>query len=373
VLSDHVSGKIVHERAKLDSLRVAAGGGPTSSQRREIDAQETFVGELKAFQEEVERIAPLWNPDLNDGVILNYAPLWRMVKLRSWQKECKDCWDKLVAGDYDWAHLAMHLWPARVVPKCADDRSLAIAHGLEDLFWVEDIDGWRKLKKPDDEVKLQKIRRQSKGRDRLRELMAELAKEAAGQQPAAEVWLNLSSGDWDDKQAAWLLWPERVAAKCWADPIFANRIGLKVPAKQTKGAEQAFTDKLVSEGCLELVSEVESVLAGCQDPFARLWKALTEGARDELAIALSLWPDRVVDKCAEDVDLAERHHLRPFFWSRRTESDPWRPREAPKTEIANESDCRHNPEVQAALKALIEAPVAGGSPGRRGRRRRDQR
>ena len=44
-------------------------------------------------------------------------------------------------AEHDWAHLAMHLWPERVVPKCAKDRSLAIAHGLEEVFWVEGIDG----------------------------------------------------------------------------------------------------------------------------------------------------------------------------------------------------------------------------------------
>ena len=27
------------------------------------------------------------------------------------------------------------------MPKCAEDRSLAIAHGLEDTFWVERDDG----------------------------------------------------------------------------------------------------------------------------------------------------------------------------------------------------------------------------------------
>ena len=49
-----------------------------------------------------------------------------------------------LAGKYDWAHVAMHLWPERVVPKCATDRSLAIAHGLEDVFWVEGDDGkWK--------------------------------------------------------------------------------------------------------------------------------------------------------------------------------------------------------------------------------------
>jgi hypothetical protein len=37
----------------------------------------------------------------------------------------------------------------RVVPKCAKDRSLAIAHGLEDVFWVEGNDGkWTARKTP---------------------------------------------------------------------------------------------------------------------------------------------------------------------------------------------------------------------------------
>jgi hypothetical protein len=35
----------------------------------------------------------------------------------------------------------MHLWPERVVPKCAIDRSLAIAHGMEDTFWIEGASG----------------------------------------------------------------------------------------------------------------------------------------------------------------------------------------------------------------------------------------
>lgn len=32
----------------------------------------------------------------------------------------------------------MHLWPERVVPKCVADASLAIAHGLEEVFWEQD-------------------------------------------------------------------------------------------------------------------------------------------------------------------------------------------------------------------------------------------
>ena len=84
---------------------------------------------------------PLWNPDLDDGVIINYSLLWRMVPYKPWQKTVKACWDELAAGKHDWAGLAMHLWPDRVVPKCAMDRSLAIAHGLEGIFWAEGAEG----------------------------------------------------------------------------------------------------------------------------------------------------------------------------------------------------------------------------------------
>jgi len=92
--------------------------------------------------DEVKRVAPLWDPTLDDGVVLTMAPLWRLVpQYKPWQKELKSKWDELVTGKYDWAHLAMLLWPERVVPKCRTDRSLAIAHDLEDVLWVEGGDG----------------------------------------------------------------------------------------------------------------------------------------------------------------------------------------------------------------------------------------
>jgi len=157
IADEYVSQKVDHEERKLNTLREEAGTAPSSKTRREIDAQETYVAELHVFLTEVKRIAPLWNPSLNDGVIINFAPLWRLVpQHKPWQKECKKVWDRLCNGDYDWAHLAMHLWPERVVPKCRDDRSLAIAHGLEDEFWIEEDDGkktrWRKRQVRDGRV-----------------------------------------------------------------------------------------------------------------------------------------------------------------------------------------------------------------------------
>ncbi len=144
VLRDYVAPKLQHEETKFTSLQNDAGENPSTGQRKEIDAQKTFVEELRSFKAEIARIAPLWNPNLNDGVIINFSPLWRLVpQHKPWQKECRKVWDKLVKGDYDWAHLAMHLWPERVVPKCQTDRSLAIAHGLEEEFWhVDDKGKW---------------------------------------------------------------------------------------------------------------------------------------------------------------------------------------------------------------------------------------
>jgi len=151
-LNDHVKPKVAHEELQLTRIRQEAGATPTNSQQKEIQKQETFVEELKLFATELARVAPLWNPNLNDGVIINFAPLWRLVSLRSWQKECKECWANLVAGEYDWSHLAMHLWPERVVPQCATDRSLAIAHDLEAFFWEEKDGKWHPIKRKKDEV-----------------------------------------------------------------------------------------------------------------------------------------------------------------------------------------------------------------------------
>src|SRR6185436_18851117 len=107
---------------QLTSLVQSSGGNPSAKERKEISAQEAFVEELRALLDEVKRVAPLWNPMLDDGVVLTMAPLWRLVpQHKLWQTELKSKWDELNAGKYDWAQLAMHLWPERVVPNCASN------------------------------------------------------------------------------------------------------------------------------------------------------------------------------------------------------------------------------------------------------------
>ncbi|MEY9752616.1 BREX-1 system adenine-specific DNA-methyltransferase PglX [Bradyrhizobium yuanmingense] len=150
IQKDYVIPKLNHELAKLEGLQKEFGDKPSASDRRLITAQASLVEEIQWFLDGLRQVASLFHPNLDDGVIINFSPLWALTAhQKSWQKELKSTWDRLCDGEYDWTHLSMHLWPERVVTKCAADRSLAIAHGLEAVFWVKD-DGakWKPRPRP---------------------------------------------------------------------------------------------------------------------------------------------------------------------------------------------------------------------------------
>jgi hypothetical protein len=109
----------------------------SSAEEKELAALSDLENELKDFRDELLRIAGFWKPDLNDGVQITAAPLWKLFQHRQWQNKLKDTWKKMEAGEYDWAHLACSIWPERVLRKCHSDRSLAIAHDVETDFWEE--------------------------------------------------------------------------------------------------------------------------------------------------------------------------------------------------------------------------------------------
>lgn len=108
----------------------------TRSTQEEKDLEKLINLELELtdFRDELLRIAKFWKPNLNDGVQITAAPLWKLFQYKPWQKKLKATWEKLEKGDYDWAHLAYSIWPERVKEKCKSDKSLAIAHDLEDLY-----------------------------------------------------------------------------------------------------------------------------------------------------------------------------------------------------------------------------------------------
>ncbi len=141
VLQEYVDPRISQaERDCFEWQQQVASGGTTDA-AQQLHSSQALLDDLKQLKAELSLVAPLWKPDLNDGVIINHAILWRITPHAPWQKKVKECWDKLVDEEFDWAHLAFHLWPERVIPKCATDRSLAIAHGLDATFWRENRQG----------------------------------------------------------------------------------------------------------------------------------------------------------------------------------------------------------------------------------------
>lgn len=106
----------------------------SNAEEKELERLSDLELELRDFRDELLRIAAFWKPNLNDGVQITAAPLWKLFRHTPWQKALKETWQKLEKGEYDWAHLAYSIWPERVREKCKCDKSLAIAHNLEELY-----------------------------------------------------------------------------------------------------------------------------------------------------------------------------------------------------------------------------------------------
>ena len=110
-LVNYVEPKIRLETSRLETLRsqkAAAGESGKEAKRiaKEVERQEDFLSELRDFEDKLRRAANLHlEPDLNDGVVLNIAPLHELVP---W-KEAKSYWEELLAGQYEWSSIGKQL------------------------------------------------------------------------------------------------------------------------------------------------------------------------------------------------------------------------------------------------------------------------
>jgi hypothetical protein len=130
---DGPHGKLTQVSRECAGLRTK-GSGRSRDEEKHYETLQIFEQELTDLRDTLLKIAPTYQPNHDDGVQITAAPLWPLFRHKPWQKVLKDTWTKLEKGDYDWAHLAMAYWPNRVREKCKTDKSLAIAHGLEDLY-----------------------------------------------------------------------------------------------------------------------------------------------------------------------------------------------------------------------------------------------
>lgn len=132
-INDLIEPKLKQVGDDVTALR-NKGLARTRDDEKQFETLQAFELELIELRDTLLKLAPTYKANHDDGVQISAAPLWPLFRHKGWQKVLKDTWAKLEKGDYDWAHLAMNYWPERVREKCKTDKSLAMAHGLEDLY-----------------------------------------------------------------------------------------------------------------------------------------------------------------------------------------------------------------------------------------------
>jgi len=143
LIADVLSPKIRTLSQEIENRRATPGGK---------------IGELEALRQELEEmrtdfldlINRGYRPNQNDGVLITACPLAKYFRHAGFRKNLEACWKELARGDYDWSHLAMAMWPDRVLEVCKKDRSIAIAHGKEELCPAAPAKGSRGRKKATD-------------------------------------------------------------------------------------------------------------------------------------------------------------------------------------------------------------------------------
>ena len=111
-LMNYVEPKLRLEANRLEQIRAEKASAGTSGRvakqlEKIMERQESLLSELHDFQDKLRRVADLHLvPDLNDGVILNIAPLWELVP---WN-DAKKYWQELLAGKYQWSSISKQLY-----------------------------------------------------------------------------------------------------------------------------------------------------------------------------------------------------------------------------------------------------------------------
>ena len=123
--------KLREENEKLMSGINAAMASKEKNLENELRAKQYQVENMMV---EINRIIDSgYEPNHDDGVPVTSCPLVNLISHRAWKAECQSNLEELNKGNYDWSHLAMSMYPARVTKKAKKDWCMALTHGLEHL------------------------------------------------------------------------------------------------------------------------------------------------------------------------------------------------------------------------------------------------
>jgi len=145
--SRYVAGKINYLQNRMEGIQEemkSSQGKKRKDLEKMLEQREKMVLDVEVFEAAIRRVLEQknerkdgsdetvgWAPEIDDGVILNLAPLNELMP--SW-KEPDKFWQELAEGKYDWSYTAMRYWPDRVMEKCKTNKSYAIAHNRLDVY-----------------------------------------------------------------------------------------------------------------------------------------------------------------------------------------------------------------------------------------------
>lgn len=125
---------IIRLREQQEQLRTRLNAALAAHDRTQESQIRAEQEQVEGMMDELNRIlAAGYVPNHDDGVPVTAAPLLHLAASRPWRVECEKNMELLEKGDYDWSHLAMSMYPARVTQKAKKDWCMALTHGLEHI------------------------------------------------------------------------------------------------------------------------------------------------------------------------------------------------------------------------------------------------
>lgn len=126
------------EDLRREEARLLSARRTGASQDGDQDRLDRLAVEQRERAQLREALGDLVNrgfePHLDDGAVVNAAPLARWFRNRTWREAAEKVWEEVQEGEHDWSQLAMLLRREEVLARCTSERDIAIAHGREDLY-----------------------------------------------------------------------------------------------------------------------------------------------------------------------------------------------------------------------------------------------